>query len=452
MQKTTAASRNVSPVPPGPRGAFILGNLPEMKRDPLGLLMRASRDHGDVARLKLVETIWLLNRADDVKRVLVDDYANYPKARLTVRIKPIVGDGLLTSDGAFWRRQRKLAQPAFHRTRLAAMAETMARAARQETGAWRDGDVIDVSAAMGRLTLRVIGLTMMGRDLASSAGDVASALGTALDVTNARFQKLFFFPSLPTPSNIRFDRAMRVLDGLVARIIAERRAQGGDRGDLLSMFMEAEDAETGERMTDGQLRDEVMTMLLAGHETTSNALAWTFHLLAMHPDAGRRVHEEASAASLSDGTAADALRRLPYCRRTVMEAMRLYPPVWLFARTAREDGVLPSGWRVDAGRTVFVCPYALHRNPAYWPDPERFDPGRFSEENAAGRPRTAYVPFAAGPRQCIGNEFALMEATLILAAVCRDWRLGFARARPPVPEPSVTLRPRDGMPMTLFRR
>lgn len=424
-----------------------------MKRGPLGLLMRASRDYGGVAQLSLVEKIWLLNRADDVKRALIDNYANYPKARLTVRIKPIVGDGLLTSDGEFWRRQRKPAQPAFHRTRLAAIADTMTLAVRQEIGMWRDGDGIGVSEAMSRLTLRVIGLTMMGRDLASSAGDVSSALGTALEVTNARFQKLFFLPSLPTPSNIRFDRAMRVLDGLVAHIIAERREHGGDRGDLLSMFMEAEDAETGERMTGKQLRDEAMTMLLAGHETTSNALAWTFHLLAMHRDVAARVWREADAAWLAHGDPTfESLKRLQLCRWTVMEAMRLYPPVWLFARTAREDDVLPSGWRVPAGKTVFVCPYTIHRDPAYWPDPEHFDPKRFSEANAAGRPRTAYVPFAAGPRQCIGNEFALMEATIILATVCREWRLGFARARPPEPEPSMTLRPKDGMPMTLWKR
>lgn len=452
MEATAKASRNGSPVPPGPKGSLILGNLPGMRRDPLGLLLAAARDHGPVSRLKLVETIYLLNHADDVKHALMTNNDNYAKARLTVRIKPIVGDGLLTSGGDFWRRQRRLAQPAFHRTRLASFADAMARLTADMLGGWRDGDVIDVSDAMSRLTLRVIGLTMMGADLEEDAGRVGSALGTALTVTNDRFQRLFFLPSLPTPSNIRFDRAMRILEGLVTRIIAERRAKGGDRGDLLSMFMETQDADTGERMTDKQLRDEVMTMLLAGHETTSNALSWTFHLLALHPAAAARVREEADAAFGADGPTFESLRRLQFCRWTVQEAMRLYPPVWLFARTAAADDVLPSGWRVPAGKTIFVCPYTLHRDGAYWPDPERFDPERFSEAGAAGRPRTAYVPFAAGPRQCIGNEFALMEATIILAMVCRDWRLGFARARPPEPEPSITLRPKGGLPMTIFRR
>jgi cytochrome P450 len=442
--------------PPGPSGSFLFGNLPEMRRDPLGLLTRAARGHGRVSRLKLVETIYLLNDPADVQHVLVKNYENYAKARLTVRIKPIVGDGLLTSDGAFWRRQRKLAQPAFHRTRLAAFAETMARATRDLLDEWdrADGGVIDASAAMSRLTLRVIGLTMLGADLDADAGKVGAALATTLEITNERFARLLFLPRLPTPQNRRFDRAMKVLDDLVRAIIAERRTTGGDRGDrgdLLAMFMETRDEETGERMDDKQLRDEVMTMLLAGHETTSNALAWTFHLLAANPDAAERVRDEADAA-LADGIPPfEALRRLRYARWAVQEAMRLYPPVWLFARTAKADDLLPGGRRVPAGTTVFVCPYTLHRDPAHWPDPETFDPERFSDERSAGRPKTAYVPFAAGPRQCIGNEFALMEATIILAMVCRDWRLAHAGA-PPAPEPSVTLRPKGGMPMRLARR
>lgn len=452
MEETATALRNGSLAPPGPKGSFILGNLPEMRRDPLGLLMAAARGFGDVSRLKLVESIYLLNHADDVKHALLTNNDNYPKARLTVRIKPIVGDGLLTSEGSFWRRQRRLAQPAFHRTRLASLAETMARLTADMLGGWRDGDVADVSDAMSRLTLRVIGLTMMGADLDADAGRVGAALSTALAITNDRFQRLFFLPSLPTPSNIRFNRAMKVLEDLVTRIIAERRAQGGDRGDLLSMFMETQDADTGERMTDAQLRDEVMTMLLAGHETTSNALSWAFHLLALHPGTATRISEEAAAAFGRGGPTFESLRRLQFTRWAVQEAMRLYPPVWLFARTAKADDLLPSGWRVPAGTTIFVCPYTLHRNPAYWSDPERFDPERFSEAGSTGRPRTAYVPFAAGPRQCIGNEFALMEATIILAMTCRDWRPGFARARPTVPEPSITLRPKGGMPMTLNRR
>ncbi|HTM68657.1 MAG TPA: cytochrome P450 [Candidatus Binatia bacterium] len=452
MEETAKALRNGSHAPSGPKGSFILGNLPEMRRDPMGLLLRAARDHGDVSRLTLVEKFTLLNHPDDVRHVLLTRYEAFAKTRLTVRIKPIVGEGLLTSDGDFWRRQRKLAQPAFHRTRLASFADTMAALTGEALAGWRDGDVIDVSDAMSRLTLRVIGRTMMGAELSDAASKVGRALTTALAVTNDRFRRLSFFPWLPTPSNIRFDRAMKVLDGLVASIIAERRAGGPGRDDLLSMFMEAQDADTGERMTDKQLRDEAMTMLLAGHETTSNALSWAFHLLALHPEAEERVRAEAAAA-FGDGVPTfETLRKLPYSRWTIMEAMRLYPPVWLFARTATADVDLPRGHRVRAGENVFICPYALHRDPVLWPDPERFDPERFSEANAAGRHRCAYVPFSQGPRQCIGNEFALMEAAIILSMTCRDWHLFHARARPPEPEPSITLRPKDGMPMTLTRR
>ncbi|HTK03977.1 MAG TPA: cytochrome P450 [Candidatus Eisenbacteria bacterium] len=452
MEETAKALRNGSHAPSGPKGSFILGNLPGMRRDPLGLLLRAAREHGDVSRLTLVEKFSLLNHPDDVRHVLLTRYDAFAKTRLTVRIKPIVGDGLLTSDGEFWRRQRKLAQPAFHRTRLASFADTMATLTGEALSGWNDGDVIDVSDAMSRLTLRVIGRTMMGAELSDAASKVGRALTTALEITNDRFRRLSYFPWLPTPSNIRFNRAMRVLDGLVASIIAERRATDADRGDLLSMFMETEDADTGERMTDKQLRDEAMTMLLAGHETTSNALAWAFHLLALHPEAAERVREEAVAAFGAGVPTFETMRRLPFSRWTIMEAMRLYPPVWLFARTATADLDLPSGHRVYAGDNILICPYTLHRDPVLWPDPEKFDPERFSEARSAGRHRTAYVPFSAGPRQCIGNEFALMEAAIILSMTCRDWRLGFARARAPEPEPSVTLRPKDGMPMTLTRR
>lgn len=452
MAQTTEALRTMSQAPSGPKGVPILGNLPEMRRDPMGLLMRAARDHGDVSRLTLVEKFKLLNHVDDVRHVLLTRYESFAKTRLTVRIMPIVGEGLLTSSGEFWRRQRKLAQPAFHRTRLASFADTMARLAVESLAGWRDGDVIDVSEAMSALTLRVIGRTMMGAELSGSATDVGRALTTALKVTNDRFRSLSYLPWLPTPSNIRFDRALKVLDGLVAAIIRERHERGAGADDLLSMFMEAEDAETGERMTDKQLRDEVMTMLLAGHETTSNALAWTFHLLALHPETAERVRAEAEAAFGGGAPSFETLRKLPFARRTVMEAMRLYPPVWLFARTATEDVALPSGHLLRAGDGVFVCPYTLHRDPRHWPDPERFDPERFSEAGSEGRHKMAYLPFSQGPRRCIGDEFAMMEATIILAMTCRDWRLSHARARPVEPDPSITLRIKDGLPMTLTRR
>jgi cytochrome P450 len=298
----------------------------------------------------------------------------------------------------------------------------------------------------------VIGLTMMGAELSGDATKVGRALTTALEVTNDRFRSLSYLPWLPTPQNIRFNRAMRVLDGLVATIIRGRRERAGGLDDLLAMFMEAEDADTGERMTDKQLRDEVMTTLLAGHETTSNALAWTFHLLAQNPEAAERVRSEAEAAFGGGVPSFDSLRALRFSRWTIMEAMRLYPPVWLFARTSTGDLTLPTGWRTRAGDNILICPYTLHRDPRHWPEPERFDPERFSEARSAGRHRMAYVPFSQGPRQCIGNEFALMEATIILAMACRDWRLGFARSRLPEPEPSITLRPKNGLPMMLIRR
>ena len=432
----------------------LLGDLPAIRRDPLGLLSRAARA-GDVVRLRLGRDVYLLNHPDHVQRVLHDNHTNYRKNYFYERMKPLVGEGLLTSEGGAWKRRRRLAQPAFHKERLAAFTGIMAQHTTAMLDRWAGpaarNEPVDVAAEMTRLTLTVVGHALFGSDLLGEADGAREAFTTALRITNDRFYSLVYLPpSIPTPRNVRFSRAMRVLERLVTEVIAARRA-GPPGSDLLGMLMEARDAESGDRLTDEELRDEVMTMVLAGHETTANALSWAFHLLSLAPPVERRLHEE--SASALDGRAAtfDDLPRLDVAARVYQEAMRLYPPAWIFGREAIGDDFF-GGIPIPAGAAVTVCPWLLHRDPRWWEDPEGFDPDRFGPQADKARPKYAYVPFAAGPRMCIGNGFAMMEMQVVLAMVAARYRLDLVPWKPVEVEPSVTLRPRSGIWMTVHPR
>ena len=292
---------------------------------------------------------------------------------------------------------------------------------------------------------------MFGFDLLGQAEEAGRALTEALRITNDRFWSLVYLPpSIPTPRNIRFARSMRVLDRVVNDVIAARRS-GPSRPDLLGMLMEARDVETGEGLSDQELRDEVMTMVLAGHETTANALSWAFYLLSGAPSVDQSLHHEATSVLDGGVPTVEALPRLETASRVSQEAMRLYPPAWIFGREAVADDVF-GAIRIRAGTAVSVCPWLLHRDPRWWDDPDRFDPDRFRPEAVKGRPRYAYVPFAAGPRMCIGNAFALMEMQIILAMVASRYRLALVPGRPVEVETSVTLRPRRGIWMTAHPR
>ena len=371
--------------------------------------------------------------------------------------------GLLTSEGDFWKRQRRLSQPSFHRQRIAGFATAMARCTERMLSDWAALEPsgraptrsvgVDVHAEMMRLTMAIVGQTLFSTDLLGSAEAVGRALTTALEITNRRFQSLFLLPQrLPTRQNVKFGRAMETLNGVVNGLIAERRKGGAEPSeDLLGMLMSARDEETGEGMNDRQLHDELMTLFLAGHETTANALAWTFYLLSRHPEIERRVHAECAAALQGRAPGAEDVPKLELTNRVVAEALRLYPPAWLFARKAIEADEI-QGYRIPKGSTVFVCPYVTHRHPGFWENPEGFDPDRFLPAAVAARPRYAYFPFAGGPRQCIGNSFALMEATIILATTLQRYRLDLVPGQRVEPEPTVTLRPVDGVRVTLQPR
>ena len=442
--------------PPGPRGLPVLGMLLAIRRNPTAVFMDAARRFGDVAYLKIGPRHgYLLTNPADVRHVLQDNAANYRKSPLYDKLRQSLGNGLLTSEGAFWLRQRRIAQPAFHRQRIAALAGTMAGAVREMAVDWAAiasaGQPVDIGDEMMRLTRTVVLRTLLGTDL----GPFTTGIDRAWKVMNEHigdsFWSLGVTDGWPTPRNRRFQAARAVLRGAVEYAIRQRRAQPSGGDDLLSMLMDARDEDTGESMTDEQLRVEVTTFLLAGQETTSLALTWTFYLLSQHPAIRERLEAELDGVLGGREPAYEDLPNLPFTRRVIDEAMRLYPPAWGFSRQALGDDEL-GGYRLPRGWLAFLMPYVLHRHPAYWPDPDRFDPDRFLPERSADRPKFAYLPFGAGPRQCIGNQFALLEAHLSVATLAQTYRLHLVPGHPVEPWPLITLRPRFGMPMTIERR
>jgi cytochrome P450 len=440
----------------GPEGRLFSGSIWEAWEDPLKLFVEGARDHGDYVRYRFGWlTYHLVNSPSGAHHLLVENAKNYVKSRNYAGLKILLGQGLLTSEGDFWKRQRRLAQPAFHRQRLARFAEQMVTCTDQHLVRWErellpGRPAFDLHAEMMRLTFRIVGETLLSKDVDGDARAFGDALNVALKWTNEYVESVVKVPPwVPTPNNRRFNRAARTLEGLVDAIVAERRAEGpaAGRDDLLAMLMEVKDEATGETMSDRQLRDELITLVLAGHETTANSLSFTFELLSRHPDVARRVRAEAAEVlGDRDPTLAD-LPRMPYAKAVVEESLRLFPPAWVVERDALEDDVI-DGRPVAKGTTVAVSPYALHRNPALWPNPEGFDPERFLTPDPA-RPKLAYMPFGAGPRTCIGNAFAMMEMQLVVPMVLRRFRLELEPNARVELDPSVTLRPRAGVPMRL---
>ena len=440
---------------PGPKRYWPVGHAVQLHRDPLALFTRVAREYGDVARFNVAtHPAYLLNHPDYIKDVLVTNHARFMKGRALQRAKRLLGEGLLTSEGDFWRRQRRLAQPAFHRQRVGSYAETMVAYAEKTSARWRDGETLDVSAEMTRLTLAVVGQTLFDADVESDADEVGAALTEVMSLFGylmLPFSELL--EKLPLPPRRRFERARARLDAVIYRIIEEHRREGRDRGDLLSTLLHAVDEE-GDRtgMTDEQLRDEVMTIFLAGHETTSNALAWTWYLLSQNPEAEARLHEELDDVLKGRPPTAEDYPRLRYTEMVVAESMRLYPPAWAVGRLALEDHEV-GGYHIPRGALVLVSQYVMHRDPRFWSEPERFDPERFTPEAKAGRPQFAYFPFGGGQRRCVGEGFAWMEAVLILAALARRWRLRLVPGAQVRTEPRITLRPaKGGIPMKAVSR
>ena len=435
------------PLPSGPPDELGLKRLLRMSRDPLGFFSALRRDYGRFVHYRVgPRRVWFLADPDLVQDVLVKNARSFIKDQGLESTKPLLGEGLLTSEGEFHRRQRRLAQPAFHHGRIAAYGAIMVEHALRAVERFRDGGTIDFVPEMMRLALGIVGKTLFDSDVASDADTVARALGVAMDTfTLARvpFWRLLLY--LPVPSTLRFARARRELDEVVYRLIREHRASGRDRGDLLSMLLLAQDVEGGTGgMSDRQLRDEAMTILLAGHETTAVALAWTFYLLSQHRDIEGALHDELDSVLRGAPPAAADVRKLPYTVMVLSEAMRLYPPAWAIGRRASE-AVSLAGHELRRGDAAVMSQWVVHRDPELWPEPLRFDPLRFEPARSAARHRFAYFPFGGGPRVCIGDGFAWLAGTLLLATIAQRWRFDLAPGHRVVPLPRVTLRLRHGL-------
>ena len=399
------------------------------------------------------EHIVLLTNPADIRDVLMVNQKMFVKSRALERAKPLLGEGLLTSEGDRHLRQRRLIQPAFHRDRIASYAGTMAASADRVRRSWTDGQTLDVSQEMMRLTLAIVGKTLFDTDLESDAPEVGAAMSAVMDsfwTMMLPFADLL--ERLPIPK-LRRSRAARArLDGIVYRLIADRRASPGDRGDLLSMLLAAQDEEAGgEGMSDTQVRDEAMTIYLAGHETTANALAWTWHLLSAAPEVEARLHDEVDRVLAGRLPAFADVQQLPFVEKVVAESMRLYPPAWMIGR--RSLGEYPVGEYVLPARTIVVMsPYVTQRDARYFSEPGRFSPDRWTPELKAALPPFAYFPFGGGPRRCIGESFAWMELVLVISTLAQRWRLRAVPEHPVVPQPVMTLRAKHGIRMTASLR
>lgn len=441
-EKPTVKGRK-APTPA--EGLPFFGQVFEAWKDPLKLFMRSRAKYGRVVKHDFMGMQYLLvSGVEAAKHVLVDEHRKYRKSVNYDGLKVVLGQGLLTSEGDFWLKQRRLAQPAFHRDRISALANVMLDATDDMLGTWLNGRpgtrAVDVHTEMMQLTLRIVVRALFGADV-PNVKEIGDAVSVAIRWADEfASSPLRIPPHIPIRRNREFVKAKATLDELVQNIIDSRRGKTGERHDLLSMYMEAEDADTGERMSDAQLRDEVMTLVLAGHETTANALAWTFYLLGQHPPALRKLRAEIDDVLEGAMPAPEKLRAMPTLTQTIDEVLRLYPPAWVVERQANEADVI-AGYRVEKDTVVGVSAYLIHRDPEYWENPEGFDPERFSPERSASRPKLAYIPFGAGPRFCIGNNFALMEAQLIVARILQRVDLELVSGQHIDVDPVVTLRP-----------
>lgn len=438
--------------PPGPRGG--LAALANFQHDRLRFFTGIGRDFGDVAwfRIRPYE-VFVVSHPDLIGEVLVRRQRRFIKARGLREAKRVLGEGLLTSEGGFHKRQRRLIQPIFHHERIAGYGEAMVEHAARMADRWRPGTVVDVHEQMSRLTLAVAAQSLLGTDLDEESED-AALVGRALGEVMPAFERvtlpfLDVLEKLPVPTTIRLRRGVRALDDVMGRMIRRRRADAAAGDDLLSLLLRARD-EGGTGMTDRQVRDEAMTIFLAGHETTAVALSWTWYLLSRHPRVAARLHEELDRVLGGRLPTVEDVAALRYTEMVLSESMRLFPPAWILGREATEDMEL-AGWEVPNGATVLTPPWVVHRDPRWWPEPRAFGPERWAEEDRS-RPRYSYIPFGAGTRICIGEHFAWMEGVLLLATLARRWRPRLVPGHPVVPRPLITLRPRYGIRMSLEPR
>ena len=434
------------PVAPGPRGHPLLGSIPALRADPLGLVTSLAQDYGDVVRVRLGPFVQhLLNHPEHVVHVLQSRRDNYDKAtRSTQHIRRVCGESLLTATGETWARRRRLVQPAFQRDAVRRFVPGMVEACEAMLAEWQvePRPVRVVSSEMSRLTYTIVARALFRTDVAGGAAEIEPSMRLLLEETFAGLQRLASLPGwVPTPRNRRFRSALAAVDRVVGAIVAAHR--GDPRGDLLTHMLAARDPETGAGLHEQAIRNEVITLLIAGHETTANAITWTLHLLAQHAEAQDLVRAELETVLGGRAPTADDLAALEQTRRALLESMRLFPPIWIMERHVLEDDVI-GGYGIPAGSAVVLCPWTLHRHPEFWEEPETFRPARFAVD---GPP--AYLPFGAGPRTCIGRAFALQEALIVLAMLLRRYRVTPVPGARVEPFPGITLPPRGGLSLAL---
>ena len=441
-------------LPPGPKGLPIVGNMFEPRGDAIRYFTKCIREYGDIVFLRFLGVpMCLVNRPDCIESVLVTQHNNFEKSKDYRALRRVLGNGLLTSEGVFWRRQRKLVQPAFHQVRIAAYAEVMVAYTERMVASWKHGQGLDVHEAMMRLTLDIVAKTLFDTDVSREAEDVGAALQVLMSKFFRQAGFALLLPSfIPIPTTRRLQRAVGQLDKVIYEIIRRRRTSGQTSGDLLSVLLRAQDDE-GLGMTDRQLHDEIMTLFLAGHETTANALSWTWLLLGQNPGVEEKLIEELRRVLSGRSPTAADLPRLTYTEMILREAMRLYPPVWVIGRR----GLAPfrmGEYELPAETNVLMSQIITHRDARYFPEPERFDPDRWKADDPrfVSLPRFAYFPFGGGPRVCIGAGFAMMEAVLLLATIAQRSTLTLVPGQTIEKLPSVTLRPKSGIRVILHRR
>lgn len=444
-----------APVPPGPRDLIPLRTLLKFRRDPAGYLTSLARKYGDFVRLNFGNRqIYLLNDPAEIQSILVTNNKLFKKSRGLQVAKRFLGEGLLTNEGDFHRRQRRLVQPAFHQQRLIGYANVMADHSLRFAAEWRDGARVDMAQEMMRLTLSVVAKTLFDADVGGEATEIREAITDIMHLFSSTITMPFaeLVEKILVKRRRRFQQAVSRLDSVIYRIIEQRRSSGVDRGDLLSMLLMARDEEDGSGgMTDLQVRDEAMTLFLAGHETTANALTWTWYLLSKNPEVEKKLHEEIDSVLGDRLPGFHDARNLPYTEKVLSESMRLYPPAWTLGRESLAEYNV-KGYVLPPGSIILMSQFITHRDERYYPDPEKFDPERWNKDQAAARPKFSYFPFGGGPRVCIGEPFAWMEGTVLLASLARRWRARLEPNHRVELEPLITLRPKNGMPMILEAR
>jgi cytochrome P450 len=447
--------------PPGPRANNPLLGLLAYRRGRVGFLQNLARRYGDICYFAIgSQQVYLLNHPELIKEVLVTNSQNFMKGSALQRSKRLMGEGLLTSEGEFHRRQRRLAQPAFHRSRVESYATVMTEYTARALAAWHDGQTLDLAEEMMGLTLTIVGKTLFDADIEAEAGEVGEAITGMLQATDTSslssivIDVLKKLPIARTRSGAkakaRFESGKAKLDALIYRLIDDRRGSG-DRGDLLSMLLLAHDEDDGSQMSNLQLRDEAMTIFMTGHETTAVTLAWTFYLLSQNPDVEAKLHAEVDEVLGSRVPTMMDVARLPYTEMVLSESMRLYPPAWALQRTALNDSEI-GGYVIPKGSQVLMSQYVMHHDARYFPDPERFDPERWTQTARDSRPQFSFFPFGGGLRRCIGDAFAMMEATLLLTQLAQQWQMRLEPGHVVALQPVMSLRPKHGMRMILKSR